>query len=150
MKFLRDLENIPEIHVGYKLYRDILSHKSFKDIPEYLKSTDFCGIAVDMNINNILHVPAKYPEIYRYFLERFDYSLSKAPQHLLTSEICFIAIEEDFQNNFNHIPHKFKHEVYRAVLQELFHGSLKNFPQNFINDLRWPNLSRLKIRNYEI
>jgi hypothetical protein len=146
---VRDLENIPEVHLGYKLYRDILSHKSFKDIPEYLKSIDFCGIAVDMDINNILHVPPKYPEIYRYFLERFDYSLLKAPQHLLTSEICFIAIEEDFQNNFNHIPHKFKHEVYRTVIQERFHDSLENFPEKFINDLLAEIAVWLDSRNLE-
>ena len=66
---VRGLENIPEMHLGYKLYRDIVSHKSFKEIPEYLKSIDFCRIAVDMDIDNtctslIIHVPAKYPKIY--------------------------------------------------------------------------------------
>ncbi|MCZ6914954.1 MAG: ankyrin repeat domain-containing protein [Rickettsia endosymbiont of Ixodes persulcatus] len=127
------MANVPEIYENHKLYKDILKYHTFKNIPSTFKNIEFCKVAIDIDVNNILHVSPRCLEIDKYFLEKFNNLLFEIPQELQTSELCLMAVKKDFENNFNDVANKFQNQVYRAVLIEQYNGSLESFPRELIN-----------------
>jgi hypothetical protein len=132
---MQDLLKVPEVYLSNKLYRDILKHIDFKIIENDIKlqSIDFCKFAVDINNNNILHVPKGLYEITEYFLGIFNNKLSNIPQHLQTLDICLHVVEKDFENNFVDIPNRHEGMIYTTILNQWYGNSLENFPKDFVN-----------------